>query len=121
MRSHVAATSIVSTTMPVLEERLEARDRVPVVQPALDRLRADEPSAAAGRDGLDGGALGRDHRLGTLAEHEQQALARAGGAGERAAGLDLVVEPQHRGPPAVAHDAPEALEPGVKLGNAIAW
>ena len=117
MRSHSAATSMVSSTKP--RSMNESSDGT-LLRSASQCCTGASPTAlaaVAGARGVAGLRLRRRERRRPLGDHEQEAAVVVLPLAEVAAALHRVVEPQHRRPPAGAHDVPDGFQAGVEVGK----
>ena len=88
----------------LLQEILEPRNSIAMMQPAVHGLRSDDPTADLGCDRVAPAISAATSSGGPSVSTNKQTLAGICGAGERATSLDLVVEAEDGGPPPCAHD-----------------
>jgi hypothetical protein len=101
----------------LLQEILEARNGIAVMEPTVDWLRADGSPPDLTGDPHARADLHFHELRGSLGEDEQQTLAFLGSTRERSSGLDLIVEAEHGWSPSGAHDPTQRFETLTHAGK----
>ena len=95
---------------PLLQEILEARNGIAVMEPTVDWLRADGSPPDLTGDPHARADLHFHELRGSLGEDQQQTLALLGSARERPPRLDLIVETEHGRSPSSPHDPTQRFQ-----------